>query len=287
MRIEINQLNSYLQQAATARSNGERPWICEVAGEPTTQLDLVQQEQYGQSQPAYPWMASPCRKLALGELLKIAYENIQRIGLEACPEASAASVSAKEWLESNAVRCVQTAATAADANPQIAETVSKIKALNGIIQPLSDSLQALCDLSAAKRASEKANSIWGYIKWTILEWFYDYDKRMEAIKLAVPSEQSTLALCLQTIQGRLYEKMAALDARSNQAAIPNMAEMYDTPAKVKDIWLKSYRSVKGEDATARDEVKNLLPIWYDLITLQAPSPAPRSSYLGWLGGGTR
>lgn len=275
MSVTIANWLQYLEKAA---SSGD--WICEVRRKDEKPvIEIIAKSDYEQFS-----RVTNIRKLSFEEMI-----SCSRNVLAAVPQKFPQPlIDRVKTLKSD--RNLQIADILHSVNVSSDRELNKTTAQLEVIisdaeklQLIPKSLDKIFQRSRNKRLEEKAKSIWGEIKWYIWSWFYDQSSAIGDIKNVTPSAADCRKNAQEALQDRIlmnidyFEVAVKIDASErNLYEKAETREKFNTPNKVKKLWLTKYaedkfplaaysEDIREQADTHRKRILAMLKIWGDII----------------------
>lgn len=289
MSVTLGNWCQYLNQA-TSDYSSSRVWICEVESNGDERhMEVLSKKDYDDFFLVHSHHNSSRRRLPLKEIVLISKwfisNNVNKIH----------DALKNPELSIGLTNCISlTDVFSHDVENQINDQLNQLTQLSNtdVLQGISTALDTMCQRSLNKRLVEKTESLWGEIKWHIWSCFFDKRSQINQIKSSISSLNNScqvkirqiFQLAKETIKDRVilnideFEKEIEvqplkLKGERNSYTDSSTFNKFDSPAKVKRLWLTKYsedkypeRVTKNADS-CRKRIGAMLKIWGNLNQL--------------------
>ena|GEM_PF-7105075 len=282
MSVTLNNWCQYLTKA-TSNKPTSPIWICETRRNGSERrIEILSKIQFDNFFQEHSRWNSSRKKLSIKEIVSISQKFISTISTKFKPS------EIPENLETNLrIKKIITTANIFSSHPEkaviaaLGQIETEGKGFTKALQIIPTSLGKIAKRSAGKRLAEKSNSIWGKINWYIWSWFFDnrstitkIKNRITEVKVSTPPLAYIYQVAQVAIRDRIHvnmqyfeEEIGIKKAKRNDFSNEATVEKFNTPEKIKKLWLTQYSvnhyrsKVSRQADTFRKRIGAMMKVW--------------------------
>ncbi|KAF3362663.1 hypothetical protein PHSC3_000902 [Chlamydiales bacterium STE3] len=274
MFVSLENWCRYLAQV-TSDNSASHSWICEVQRYRNSKIAVLSTKEYDNFFEKNSRWDNCRRKLSFQEIISISKDLISQVAQADDSRTNPYKKATKIDAASGIKKLLRlTDIFSIDMEGRVTQELKQMKATVDTLQLTPTALEKIYQRSRNKRLAEKTRSIWGKLKWYIWACFFDKGSQVKEIKASIPSLSDAYFTAKKTIRKRILlnidsfeEEINVSENERNFSSDTKAFDKFDSPHKVKKIWLNKYAEDKyrgpiTEDAeTYRKRIMAMLKIW--------------------------